>query len=55
MSKANIKKEYSNGDLTIVWQPAKCIHSEICFKTLPSVYDPKANPGLLRKEPLQKS
>jgi uncharacterized Fe-S cluster protein YjdI len=46
MSKANIKKEYSNGDLTIVWQPAKCIHSEICFKTLPSVYDPKAKPWI---------
>ncbi|MEL7119253.1 MAG: (4Fe-4S)-binding protein [Bacteroidota bacterium] len=46
MSSANIKKEYTNGELTVVWQPAKCIHSEICVKTLPKVYDPKARPWI---------
>jgi uncharacterized Fe-S cluster protein YjdI len=50
MSKANIRKEYSNGELTIVWQPAKCIHSEICVKNLPSVYDPKAKPWISPEE-----
>ena len=39
-------KEYVNGDLTIVWKPAKCIHSGICVKTLPKVYDPNAKPWI---------
>ena len=37
-------KEYRNGDLTVVWKPAKCIHSGICVQTLPEVYDPNAKP-----------
>lgn len=41
-----IIKEYSNGDLTIIWKPKKCIHSEICWKTLPEVYDPKGKPWI---------
>lgn len=39
-------KEYVNGDLTVVWKPAKCIHSGICVKTLPQVYDPNAKPWI---------
>jgi len=49
MSSSTIKKEYSNGELTIVWQPAMCIHSEICVKTLPKVYDPKTKPWINTK------
>ncbi|MEO1808757.1 MAG: (4Fe-4S)-binding protein [Bacteroidota bacterium] len=41
-----IIKEYTNGDLTVVWKPKKCIHSEICVKTLPQVYDPNARPWI---------
>jgi predicted GNAT family acetyltransferase/uncharacterized Fe-S cluster protein YjdI len=41
-----MKKEYSNGELTIVWQPEKCIHSGICVKTLPEVYKPKEKPWI---------
>lgn len=37
-------KEYSNGEITVVWQPDKCIHSTMCFKGLPQVFDPKARP-----------
>jgi predicted GNAT family acetyltransferase/uncharacterized Fe-S cluster protein YjdI len=37
-------KEYSNGEITIIWQPEKCTHSCICFKTLPQVYRPKEKP-----------
>ncbi|HBU45480.1 MAG TPA: (4Fe-4S)-binding protein, partial [Porphyromonadaceae bacterium] len=32
------KKEYSNEEITIIWESEKCIHSGICVKTLPKVY-----------------
>ncbi|MGI9530536.1 N-acetyltransferase [Lutimonas sp.] len=41
-----MRKEYSNGELTIVWQPKKCIHAGVCVKTLPEVYDPKETPWI---------
>ncbi len=41
-----IKKEYTNGELTIVWKPKMCIHAGVCVKTLPKVYNPKAKPWL---------
>ncbi|SFS51041.1 Uncharacterized Fe-S cluster protein YjdI [Zhouia amylolytica] len=41
-----IVKEYSNGELTIVWKPKKCIHSGICVKTLPKVYNPDKKPWI---------
>lgn len=41
-----IKKEYTNGELTIIWQPEKCLHSGICAKTLPLVYKPKEKPWI---------
>ncbi|MFY9611893.1 MAG: (4Fe-4S)-binding protein [Blastocatellia bacterium] len=41
---SEIIKNYSNGDVTVVWQPAKCIHSTICFRELPEVFDPNKRP-----------
>ena len=38
------KIEYSNGELTIIWQPDLCQHSGICVNTLPQVYNPKERP-----------
>jgi uncharacterized Fe-S cluster protein YjdI len=40
------RKEYSNGEITIVWQPKKCIHSGVCVKTLPKVYNTKEHPWI---------
>jgi uncharacterized Fe-S cluster protein YjdI len=40
------KKEYSNGEIIIVWQPKKCMHSGICVKTLPKVYNTKVHPWI---------
>ncbi|VAW20902.1 hypothetical protein MNBD_BACTEROID01-1584 [hydrothermal vent metagenome] len=39
-------KEYTNGEITILWEPAKCIHAGECVKALPKVYDPKAKPWI---------
>lgn len=39
--------EYSNGELTIIWQPEKCVHAGVCVKTLPKVYNPKARPWIM--------
>lgn len=41
-----IVKEYTNGELTVVWKPGKCIHAGVCVKMLPNVYDPKAKPWI---------
>lgn len=38
--------KYSNGEITIIWNPEKCIHSGVCVKTLPAVYNPKAKPWI---------
>ncbi len=42
----SIVKRYKKDDLTIVWEPAKCIHSAVCVKMLPKVYDPNAKPWI---------
>ena len=39
-----ITKTYTKEDLTVVWQPHKCIHSAICFHGLPMVFDPRRRP-----------
>jgi len=44
--KKKIKKEYTNGELTIVWKPEMCIHAAICVQTLPRVYNPAAKPWI---------
>jgi len=40
------KKEYSNGEVTIVWKPELCIHSANCVKGLPGVFDTKKRPWI---------
>lgn len=40
------RKTYSSGDLTVVWQPSLCIHSEKCFHGLPAVFDPNRRPWI---------
>ncbi|MCA6073606.1 (4Fe-4S)-binding protein [Fulvivirga sedimenti] len=41
-----ITKKYSEGDLTVIWQPHKCIHSEKCMRGLPSVFQPDNKPWI---------
>ncbi|WP_223032901.1 (4Fe-4S)-binding protein [Hanstruepera marina] len=39
-------KEYTNGETTIVWEAEKCIHSGICVRGLPKVFQPKDRPWI---------
>ena len=41
-----MKKEYSNGEITVVWKPSLCIHAGECVRTLPNVYKPKEKPWI---------
>lgn len=41
-----IVKKYTNGELTVVWKPNLCIHSGVCVRTLPKVYNTKEKPWI---------
>lgn len=43
---SRITKKYTNGEVTIVWKPSRCIHSKKCFKGLPAVFDPTKRPWI---------
>ena len=43
------KKNYTNGEMTIVWQPKMCIHSAKCWRgenALPEVFNPSEKPWI---------
>ncbi len=45
----DITKHYSNGEVTVVWKPAMCIHSKICWQSstgLPEVFHPATRPWI---------
>ena len=37
-------KEYTNGEVTVIWKPRLCQHAGICVKMLPQAYNPKEKP-----------
>ncbi len=39
-------KEYSNGEVTVVWEAEKCIHSAMCVNGLPNVFKPNERPWI---------
>jgi uncharacterized Fe-S cluster protein YjdI len=39
-------KEYTNGEVTIVWKPDVCIHSKKCWTGLVEVFDPRNRPWI---------
>lgn len=39
-------KKYSNGEITVIWQPHICIHSKMCWKNLREVFDPLKRPWI---------
>ena len=46
MDKNNLIKEYTNGEVTIVWKSGKCIHSGNFVKNNPEVFRPKEQPWI---------
>lgn len=47
MDADNITKEYTNGEVTIVWKNSLCIHSGNCVKNNPDVFKPKEKPWIV--------
>jgi len=43
---SEITRKYTNGEVTIVWKPDKCIHSALCFKGLGEVFHPQELPWI---------
>ncbi len=46
MDPKDITKEYTNGEVTVVWQSGKCIHSGNCVRNNPAVFQPKEKPWI---------
>lgn len=46
MDPNDIKKEYTNGEVTVVWQSGKCIHSGNCVRNNPDVFRPREKPWI---------
>lgn len=47
MDPDKLTKEYTNEEVTIVWQSKKCIHSANCVKNNPDVFRPKEKPWIV--------
>ncbi|MCG8698955.1 MAG: (4Fe-4S)-binding protein [Bacteroidales bacterium] len=37
-------RNYTNGEITVFWRPAKCTHVTTCFNELIEVFDPSRRP-----------
>ena len=41
-----MKKEYSNGEVTVTWEPQVCMHSKRCWQGLIQVFNPENKPWI---------
>ena len=37
-------REYKNDDITLFWQPGKCVHATTCYRELIEVFNPRKRP-----------
>lgn len=47
MDSNNIKKTYTNGEVTIVWQSGKCCHSGNCVRHNSQIFRPSEKPWIV--------
>jgi uncharacterized Fe-S cluster protein YjdI len=41
-----VKRSYTNGEVTVFWEPDLCNHAAICFRSLPNVFKPSSRPWI---------
>ena len=39
-------KQYTNGEITVVWKPELCEHVGVCARGLPDVFNPRRRPWI---------
>lgn len=37
---------YTNGEITVIWRPAQCVHSRVCWSQLKEVFNPTIRPWI---------
>jgi uncharacterized Fe-S cluster protein YjdI len=38
---------YKKDEITVIWKSGLCAHSGICFRGLPTVFDPRRKPWII--------
>ncbi len=46
MEEKSVLKKYTNGETTVIWNSAKCLHTGICLGGLPKVFNLRQRPWI---------